>query len=73
LRGGSLVVFRDARGQGIVAHPAAGSGDCWELSATCAGSGVLRLRVADLGYSCAESVFVVEEAPGGLLAFRAIG
>lgn len=73
LRGGALVVFRDARGQGIVANPAAGHGDWWDLSATCASSGVLRLRVADLAFSCTESVFLVEEAPGGLLAFRSIG
>lgn len=72
LRSGALVVFRDARGQGVVVHPS-GNGEWWDLTSTCAANGVLRLRVADLSYSCAESVFLVEEAPGGQLAFRAIG
>lgn len=44
-----------------------------QLLPTCAASGLLRLRVADLTYAMADSVFLVEEDSDGLLAFRAIG
>ena len=78
LRGGALVVLRDARGQGVVISPT-GHGDAFDLLPTCAASGLLRLRVADLQYALAEAVFLVEERGGGggsgdsgLLAFRAI-
>jgi hypothetical protein len=71
LRGGALVALHDARGQGIVAHPT-GNGEWWDLASTCAAAGLLRLRVADLGFSTADAVFVVEEGARGLLSFRSL-
>jgi len=56
----------------MVCHPT-GHGEFWDLAPTCAANGLLRLRSADLSYCMIESVFLVEEGPGGLLAFRAIG
>jgi hypothetical protein len=72
LRAGALVKFCDGRGMGLVLHPT-GHGEWCDLAPTCSSNGVLRLRVGDLSYCMAEAAFLVEDAGGGLLAFRAVG